>query len=193
MIRKNLEMAEPHILPLHDRLRQTVEEYGEPAILDVYKNGANLIILNSRNEIYTQVANYGEKKRMLPGGGVELSETPKLAAVREAHEESGLLIHPSALQLCAVFSQRPYGLVTLYALQHEGEILDDTTDEILSREFMSFEQVMERRDEFFLGYLRMIVHYLRWVHVGKKRQIIEAVLAEQVEVPRHLTKGALYV
>ena len=125
-------------------------------------NGANVIILSPTDEILTLRQNYGEKKLMIPGGKIERGESPRHAAQEETEEESGLIIDEKNLRLIALLVQRPNGIVFLYETTiFSGEILQEETNEILEVGFMSFEQIIERREEFGLGYIRMILRYMR--------------------------------
>lgn len=154
-----------------------------------YKNGTNVIIVNNKGEIYVQRANYGEKKLMLPGGGIERFENARIASVRETREESGFLVDDNLFELCAVFHQRPYGVVFLYITEkYEGEMLNNPDEEISERAFMSPEEILERKDDFFLAYIRMIVHYFDWKYIQKKQGVIEGALSSKVLVPSSLIK-----
>lgn len=155
-----------------------------------YKNGTNLIIVNTEKKVYVQRANYGEKKLMLPGGGIERFENARVAAVRETREESGFLVDDNLFELCALFHQRPYGVVFLYITEkYEGEMLTEPDEEISERTFMSLEEILEKKDEFFLAYIRMIIHYFTWKHIQNKQGVIEGALSQKVLVPSSLIKG----
>jgi len=165
-----------------------------------YKNGTNLIIVNKEEKIYVQRANYGEKKLMLPGGGIERFENARVAAMRETREESGFLVDDKFFELCALFHQRPYGVVFLYITkEYEGEMMSEPDEEISERMFMSLEEILEKKDEFFLGYIRMIVHYFHWKYIRDKKGVIEGALSSEVLVPSslirhtHDTEQAYYI
>ena len=83
---------------------------------------------------------------MLPGGGIERFENARVAAMRETREESGFLVDDNFFELCALFHQRPYGVVFLYITEkYEGEMLTEPDEEISERTFMSLEEILEKK------------------------------------------------
>jgi ADP-ribose pyrophosphatase YjhB (NUDIX family) len=56
-----------------------------------YRPGAKSFIFHEGKVLLVRLG-YGHKKWVLPGGGIERGETPEMAAVREAKEESGVVI-----------------------------------------------------------------------------------------------------
>ncbi|KKR31728.1 MAG: hypothetical protein UT65_C0019G0010 [Parcubacteria group bacterium GW2011_GWF2_39_8b] len=149
-------------------------------------NGANVIVLSPTDEMLVVRQNYGEKKWMLPGGNIERGESPRHAAQEETEEEAGTLIDEKELKLIACFVQRPNGIVFLYETRiFSGEILQEPTNEIIEVRFMSFEEIMERRETFGLGYMRMIVRYMRCKQ-GIDSIPYEGRLSDPVEYPKNL-------
>ena len=125
-------------------------------------NGANVIVLNSKGEILVVRQNYGEKKWMLPGGEIERGESATHAAQEETEEETGIIIDAKELRLIAYFVQRPKGFVFLYETnKFSGEMVVEPEGEILEVRFMSLAEIIEKKDTFGLGYIRMIVRYMR--------------------------------
>ena len=51
-----------------------------------------MVILENGRVALIQRVRAGQTYYVLPGGGIEAAETPEAAAVREAHEELGLLV-----------------------------------------------------------------------------------------------------
>jgi 8-oxo-dGTP diphosphatase len=134
-------------------------------------NGANLVVRKDKSQILIVRANYGEKKLLLPGGGVELGETPEQAVVRELEEETGLVANVLDLRPIATFVQlvpTESGLVEghLYLFETRkvtGEIFTLPTEEILHSGYMEIGEIVSRHGEFGLGYRRMLFQYLRCV------------------------------
>lgn len=149
-------------------------------------NGANIIIVNQKGEILVVRQNYGAKQWMLSGGEIERGESPRHAAQEETWEETGLTVNEEDMHFIALFVQRPNGFVCLYeATRFSGELISEPTEEILDRQFMSFQEIMNRGEEFGLAYRRMILHYKRCVH-GLSCTPIEARLSDRVEYPKGL-------
>lgn len=149
-------------------------------------NGANVIVLNSSDEILVVRQNYGEGRWMLPGGEIERGESPRHATQEETEEETGLLIDESNLRLIAFFVQRPNGIVFLYETKiFSGEIVKDPTPEINEVQFMDFQEMLDRRNEFSLGYARMIARYRRCIQ-GLDKIPYEGRLSDTVEYPKGL-------
>jgi len=152
--------------------------------------GANVIIPNIDNdqEILIMRSNYGEKKLMLPGGAIERGESSRHAAQSEAEEETGIIIDEKDFKLIACFIQKVYGMETsasgflfLYeCLTYTGELKTKKTKEVLEVKFMNFEDIIDNREDFSLGYIRMIIHYLRFKE-GMVSIPIEARLSDQVD------------
>ena len=149
-------------------------------------NGANIIIVNQADEILVVQQNYGNKQWMLPGGTIERGESPRHAAQEEAEEETGIIVDENQMRLIAVLVQRPNGLVCLYETrEYQGELVTEPTKEILAVSFMSFQEIVDRGEEFGLGYRRMIIRYKRCLH-GLSSIPSEARLSDRVEYPAGL-------
>ena len=128
-------------------------------------DGVNGILLSVGSILVVQHA-YGEKKYALPGGGVDKKEGRLAALKREIEEETGLLVRPSDFRLVAIFGQALGGDVTLYeTLKWEGEIRVTRPEEISWAGWMSFTEIVEKKDEFPLGYFRLILRYMRYVNM----------------------------
>lgn len=153
-------------------------------------NGANLVVRKGSDHILIVRANYGEKKLLLPGGGVELDETPEQAVVRELHEETGLIANVMDLRLIARLVQRvptdkglQDGHLHLFETRRiGGEKFTLPTEEILDSGYMRIGEIVERHTEFGLGYRRMIYQYLRCVS-GQSPLPFNGRLSDPVECP----------
>lgn len=55
------------------------------------------VVILYKNSILLQRSSFGHQDWSLPGGGIEKSETPKQAAVREVEEETGIKINEDEL------------------------------------------------------------------------------------------------
>lgn len=149
-------------------------------------NGANVVIRNSVEEILVVRQNYGEKKYMLPGGEIERGESPRHAAQEETEEETDVIIDEKDMKFVGLFVQRPNGLVVLYETdKFTGTPRAEANKEILEARFMSYQEIIDRRNEFGLGYLRMIIRYKRCVR-GLDCIPTEGRLADRVEYPKGL-------
>ncbi|MHB1316699.1 MAG: NUDIX hydrolase [Minisyncoccota bacterium] len=156
-----------------------------------YPDGANGIILDPAKMILVVKHNYGTKLFGLPGGEVEPGEEPVDTAVREAREETGLVIQPKNLEHLAECTQRRGSRVSLYRTSHfEGNLVKKPTDEISLAQFMSFEEIICRKEEFGTGYLRMIIMYMRCLH-GLDKPVIERPLYDPIELDIRSTLGVL--
>src|ERR1700733_6497757 len=124
-------------------------------------NGAHAIVLNQQKQILVVRANYGEKLWMLPGGGIERGESPRHAAQEEVEEETGLMVFEHRMQLIAMCTQR-LGLAALYETDYyQGNLVLEPTQEILSVQFMDFQEIIDRREEFGSASIRMIIMHRR--------------------------------
>ena len=153
-------------------------------------NGANVILRDSRRRILVVRQNYDERKWMLPGGGVEHGETFEQAAVREVLEETGITICPRELSLVAKLDQRVKDYET--GLIHSGVMrlyeafgaiaLDEfrPNDEISEAAFWWPEEIVARKGEFKIAYVRMVIHHRRY-EIGGLCVPVTGSLAEQVE------------
>ncbi len=153
-------------------------------------DGANLVVRNKSSQILIVRANYGGKKLLLPGGGVEHGECPKEAAVRELREETGLIASVLDLRLIATFAQlvpTEKGLVEgrlhLFETRRvNGNKFTESTEEILHSGFMEIGEIVSRNEEFGLAYRRMVYHYLRAVS-GENRIPFTGRLRDPVDCP----------
>jgi ADP-ribose pyrophosphatase YjhB (NUDIX family) len=97
--------AEPleHLEPLRAPIfaRPTPLTVGDAAIIDT--DGRMLLILRADNQLWA-----------MPGGALEVGETPAEGVVREAQEETGILCEPIAL--VGVFDSRYCGSVSRHHL-----------------------------------------------------------------------------
>ncbi|OHA91243.1 MAG: hypothetical protein A2758_02125 [Candidatus Zambryskibacteria bacterium RIFCSPHIGHO2_01_FULL_49_18] len=156
------------------------------------KNGANLIVLNEREEILVVREKTRKQKWMLPGGEIERGESFRHAAQSETEEETGIVTDENDFLLVAVFIQRPKGAVFLYETRRfKGEIsVSPESLEAAEARFMSFEEIlkMAEADEFRTGYLRMILRWKR-IKIGIDQRPYEGRLSDPVEFPRHLDGG----
>ena len=147
------------------------------------QDGSNLIISGPAESVLVVKHNYGTRLFGLPGGKIETDEEPTVAAIREAHEETRLTIQPDDIELLARCTQRNKSVVNLYRTDRfEGSLVEEPTDEISLVQFMSFEEIICRKEEFGTGYLRMIIMHMRCVY-GLACPVIEALLYEPIEVP----------
>ena len=150
-------------------------------------NGVNVIIENDKQEILVGRSTYGEKLFMLPGGGIERGELPKHAALSETEEETGIIIQEEYLELIACFIQRLKGVQSasgnlfLYRCNtYTHSELIAFTPELLDIQFMSLENILSRREEFGLAYIRMIIMAMR-IKNGYEKIPKEARLSDTVE------------
>lgn len=142
----------------HERLKKALSRL----------NGSNVIVENQEEEILVGRSKYGTKLFMLPGGGIERGELPKHAGAAEAEEETNVVIEEKNLTLIGYFIQRikyvesASGVLFLYwtTIYSDAEIASET-EEFTDIQFMSFDEIMERKDEFGTGYLRAIVWWKR--------------------------------
>lgn len=147
-------------------------------------NGANVIVRDETERILVVRQNYGEKKWMLPGGEIERGESASHAAQEETEEETGIQIDAENLRLIAYLVQRPRGFVFLFETnKFTGELITETTTEVLETRFMSLEEIYQNWDDFGLGYKRMILQYLR-CEAGIDSTPFEGRLSSPVEYPK---------
>jgi 8-oxo-dGTP pyrophosphatase MutT (NUDIX family) len=159
------------------------------------RDGANLVVRKGKGQILIVRANYGEMKLLLPGGGVELGETPEQAAVRELEEETGLIANVMDLRPIATFVQlvpTESGLVegSLHLFETRkvrGEKFTAPTCEIHASGYMEIGEIVSRQSEFGLGYRRMIYQYLRCVS-GLSPVPFNGRLRDEVERPLWATR-----
>lgn len=132
-------------------------------------NGVNVIVEDENGDVLAGRSTYGEQKFMLPGGAVERGELFKHAATSETEEETGIVIQEEDLRLIGTFIQRLPGVQSasgsLY-LYHcskysKEELVTIKKPELVDISFRSIDEIMRNRDEFGLGYMRMIIAFLR--------------------------------
>lgn len=131
-------------------------------------NGVNVIVENANGDILTGRSTYGEKKLMLPGGGIERGELSKHAASSEAEEETGIIIQEEDVVLIGYFIQRlrgvpASGFLFLYHCTKyvETEHIAISDPELVEVRFRSIDEILEAPHDFGLGYIRMILQFLR--------------------------------
>jgi len=153
------------------------------------KNGANLIVENEAGEILAVREKTRRQAWILPGGEVERGEKPGHAAQSETEEETGLITDVADFKLVAILVQRPKGLVLLYATKHyKGEIhVPAHSNEVQEARFMSIEEIMDLagQDKFRIGYVRMVLRYMRCKH-GVDPMPLEGALRDEVDYPADL-------
>jgi 8-oxo-dGTP pyrophosphatase MutT (NUDIX family) len=152
-------------------------------------NGVNVMIKNDKGKILVGRSTYGEKLFMLPGGAVERGELPKHAAASETEEETGIIIEERDLILIGYVTQRLKGLqsaqgtVFIYeCTKYSEQQLMSFTPELIDISFMSFEEIYERKNEFGLGYLRMIIAYHRVIEKYEPVIPFERRLSDSIEI-----------
>ncbi len=150
-------------------------------------NGTNVIVEDENGGILVGRSTYGEKKFMLPGGGIDRGELPKHAVMSEADEETGVLFQEEDLVLIAYFIQRlvgvqsASGIVFLFkCTKHVSEELLTITPELTDVQFMSIDEIFESQAEFGVGYFRMILTHLR-IKAGYEKTPKESRLSDTVE------------
>jgi ADP-ribose pyrophosphatase YjhB (NUDIX family) len=150
------------------------------------KNGSNLIVLNEHGQILVVKEKSRKKLWMLPGGEIERGESPRHAAQSETEEESGIISDEATYKLIGIFVQKPKGLLTLYETSRfSGEISTEYSDDTSEARFMSFEEIIEKPEDFRTAYLRLIIHWRRYSK-GIDKAPIEGRLSDEVEIPRNL-------
>lgn len=151
-------------------------------------NGVTTIVEDpDTGKILVGRSTYGEHKFMLVGGGIERSETPKQAGISEAEEETGIIINEEDLNLLGYFIQRKKGLPMVCGLLFFFHTKKFCVSEIMQKspeltdiQFMSIEEIINRRTEFGLGYVRMIAYFAK-IKKGLLQSPIEKRLSEPVE------------
>lgn len=151
-------------------------------------NGVNVILKDNENKILVGRSTYGEQKYMLPGGAIERGELPKHAAISEVEEETGFVIEEKDLTLAGYFTQRLPGVQsaqgTLFLFEctnWEKQELVSIKPELVDIEFMSFQDIVNKKELFGLGYLRMIISYFR-LNQGLEERPFEKRLSDATEI-----------
>jgi len=150
------------------------------------KNGSNLIVVDEHGKILVVRERTRKRLWMLPGGEIERGEAPGHASQSETEEESGIISDEANYRLIGHFVQRPKGLVVLYEThKFSGEPSAEHSADTSEARFMSFEEIVEKKDEFWTGYLRMILRYKRCI-LGIDKIPYEGRLSDVVEFPLEL-------
>lgn len=87
--------------------------------------GAGVLIFNESHQLLIVKPNYKEGWS-IPGGGVDIDETPRVAAIRETKEEVGLDLKNIALICVEYTSKKGIKPETLQFIYYGGEL--DTND-----------------------------------------------------------------
>lgn len=146
------------------------------------KNGANLVVVNDKDEILVVREKSRKQLLMLPGGEVERGESPRHAAQSETEEEAGIVTDEAHFRLIAIFVQKPKGFVILYETRRwSGEITVEHSDDTSEAFFISIDEIVRRQEEFRTGSLRMILRYIRCVR-GIDQIPYEGRLSDPVEL-----------
>ncbi len=130
-------------------------------------NGAALIVENENGEILVGRATYGEKKFMLPGGAIERGELARHAAQQETQEEMNILVDEHKMKLIAFLVQRIKGVTATgynflyHTTFYEENIISSVDQELSDIQFMSVDEIIKNKDNFSLGYIRMILIFLK--------------------------------
>jgi len=157
------------------------------------KNGANLIVLDEAQRLLIVREKTRESKLMLPGGGIERGEVPTHAAQSETGEETGIITDESHFRLVGYFAQRPSGVVFLFETsRYSGEIsIADDNPDTSEAKFMGLDDIIQRKEEFRLAYLRMILRYARCMQ-GLDQMPYQGRLSDTVEYFHGLSEGPIF-
>ncbi|MSR87824.1 MAG: NUDIX domain-containing protein [Candidatus Zambryskibacteria bacterium] len=153
-------------------------------------NGASVVYSNSQGH-FPVVRDRWTGRWQLPGGGVEIDESYDEAAVREFYEETGLAIFEDELVHIADFVQRVRnptldtivtGNLRLYVVERVyGGLRYEANSEILEVRYMSFKEIMSNQGDFNIAYVRLLLHYRRWVE-GRTPVSFSGALSEKIEL-----------
>lgn len=134
-------------------------------------DGSDLVVRKGRRIVIVK-HNYGnpDHRLALPGGSIDVGESPVEAAIREAREETGLMIRMPRyigrfIQRYRITDGGGEGLVHLHETNgaYCGEPNIEPNEEIEWARYMVFEEIIERREEFGLAYLHLILQYMRCI------------------------------
>lgn len=131
---------------------------GRGAYVAVWHDGCVLAIRNSYKPGWT-----------LPAGGVGHSESVEDAAARELLEEVGILVDAGRLQPVDTFvsrSEYKTDQSTVFEVEmNEMPLVVIDEREVIEAEFISFEQLAERKDEL----AHIVQQYVEWKLEGAQR------------------------
>ncbi len=119
------------------------------------KNGVGIVVITADNKILLNkeyryvIKDYSWD---IPGGGIDAGETPKQAAKRELHEETGLKVK-SLEQMGEFYLLESFNteMMTLF-LTRIGKMKDltsaksESSEEMLEQKFVSFKEALEMID-----------------------------------------------
>ena len=83
--------------------------------------GAAAVLFDSRGRVLLVREGYRRRRWSMPGGEIEIGEQPHEAAVREAREETGLVVTPTAVLGLYRFHGDHVFDVYAYLCDYEGE------------------------------------------------------------------------
>lgn len=135
-------------------------------------NGSVVVVRNRYTEVLMLLNNRTPQKLELPGGGIGLGELPVYGAVREVHQEIGIVISPHDLLLVGNFVFRHvYGIVHLFEYQHHFTrvLPDHTSHEVAEKRWMSIPEILVlSRSDTYPAQKALVAHYAQWARNGKQ-------------------------
>ena len=142
-------------------------------------NGSVVVVKNNCGEILILLNNRDPQKLELPGGGIELGELPAQGAVREVHQETGIVISPHDLLLVGnfVFRER-YGIVHLFEYQYQYAstrvLPEHTSHEVAEKRWMSIPEILVlSRSDTYPAQQALIAHYAQWARNGRNKVVTD--------------------
>ncbi len=103
--------------------------------------GANALAVDDEGRLLVVRTTYSGREWMLPGGRVERSETPQLAAVRETLEETGIEVELERILL--VDARRPRDTSFAFRAHPVGGELDPQLGEIAEAGWLTRDEIRE--------------------------------------------------